>query len=177
MTIPVLDCTRCPALAAVRNRIVNGEGTDDADIVFVGEGPGVVEDERGRPFIGKAGRVLKVIEWAAGIDSRQVYHTNATRCWGHRNPTGKEVDACHDFLIEEIRKVNPKVVVSLGGPALRSLYRAGPTVSDVMGFTIYNDELPGIPIIPTFHPAYLMRGHWGEVALVLAHFRKAKRIA
>lgn len=177
MTVPVTDCTRCPALVRGRSRIVNGEGLEDADILFVGEGPGQVEDERGRPFVGKSGRVLKVIEWAAGIDPSRIYHTNATRCWGGRNPTGKEVDACHDYLMEEIRQVNPKVIVTLGGPALRSLYHPGPIVSDVMGFTIYNDELPSIPIIPTFHPAYLMRKHWGEVALVLAHFRKALRIA
>lgn len=178
MTVPVTDCTRCPALVKTRKRIINGEGPSDAKIVFVGEGPGQLEDERGRPFIGKAGRVLKVLQWAAGIDQRKVYFTNATRCWGQRNPTPKEVDSCHDYLIEELRELNPTVIVSLGGPALRSLYRPNVNVSDVMGFTVYNDELPGIPIVPTYHPSYLiMRGNWGEAALVLAHFRKVKRIA
>lgn len=175
--VPVRECTRCPALAKTRSCIVNGAGIRDAKIAFVGEGPGAVEDEKRRPFVGKAGRVLKVIEWAAGIDQYKVWHDNATRCWGKRNPKPQEVDACHDYLIEELRELNPTVIVALGGAALRSLHRPGVTVSSVMGFTLYNDELPGIPVIGTFHPSYIMRGHWDEVALVLSHFRKAKRIA
>jgi DNA polymerase-1 len=144
---------------------------------MVGEGPGNYEDQKKRPFVGKAGRVLRTIEWAAGINQHLVYYTNATRCWGRRNPKPAEVDACHEFLIEELRALNPSGIVALGGAALRSLYRPGVTVGSVMGFTLHNDELPGIPIIPTYHPSYIMRGHWDEVALVLAHFRKAKRIA
>lgn len=177
MTVPVTECTHCPALVKTRKCIVNGSGPPDAKIAFVGEGPGQVEDEKRRPFVGKAGRVLKVIQWAAGIDQRKVFYANATRCWGKRNPTPREVDACHEYLIEELRELNPTVIVSLGGPSLRSLYRPNVNVSDVMGFTLYHSELPGIPIIPTYHPSYIMRGHWGEAGLVLAHFRKAKRIA
>jgi DNA polymerase-1 len=143
----------------------------------VGEGPGQFEDEKNRPFVGKAGRVLHVIQWAAGIDQYKVFHTNATRCWGKRNPKPAEVDACHPHLIEELRELNPTVIVALGGAAIRSLYRPGVTVGSVMGFTLYNDELPGIPIICTYHPSYIMRGNWREVALVISHFRKAKRIA
>jgi uracil-DNA glycosylase family 4 len=156
---------------------VSGAGVRDATIAFVGEGPGQVEDDKNRPFVGKAGRVLHVIQWAAGIDQYKVFHTNATRCWGKRNPKPAEVDACHDYLIEELRELNPTVIVALGGAAIRSLYRPGITVGSVMGFTLYNDELPGTPIIPTYHPSYIMRGHWNEVALVISHFRKAKRIA
>jgi uracil-DNA glycosylase family 4 len=164
-------------LTKERSCIVNGAGINDAKIAFVGEGPGQWEDKKRRPFIGKAGRVLKVIEWLAGIDQYKVFHTNATRCFGGRNPTGAEVDNCHDYLIEELKELNPTVIVALGGAALRSLYRRGVTVGSVMGFTLYNEELPGIPIIPTYHPSYIMRKHWDEMALVLAHFRKAKRIA
>ncbi|KKN83886.1 hypothetical protein LCGC14_0295390 [marine sediment metagenome] len=171
------DCTRCPALVKGRNCVVNGAGINNAKIAFVGEGPGQWEDKKRRPFVGKAGRVLKVIEWLAGIDQYKVFHTNATRCFGGRNPTGAEVDNCHDYLIEELKELNPTVIVALGGAAIRSLYRRGVTVGSVMGFTLYNEELPGIPIIPTYHPSYIMRKHWDEVALVLAHFRKAKRIA
>jgi uracil-DNA glycosylase family 4 len=173
----IRDCSLCPALTKGRKCIVNGAGVNDAKIAFVGEGPGQVEDEKRRPFMGKAGRVLKVIEWAAGINQYKVYHTNATRCWGGRNPTATEIDACHDYLIQELRELNPTVIVALGAAALRSLYRPNITVGSVMGFTLYNDELPGTPIIPTYHPSYIMRKNWGKVALVLAHFRKAKRIA
>lgn len=177
MPSPVLNCERCPALVKNRHCIVNGAGIDDAKIAFVGEGPGQTEDEKRRPFVGKAGRVLKVIEWAAGINQYKVYHTNATRCFGGRNPTPTETDNCHDHLIAELRELNPTVIVALGGVALRSLYRLGVSVGSVMGFTLYNEELPGIPIIPTYHPSYIMRKQWGKVALVLAHFRKAARIA
>ncbi|KKN40253.1 hypothetical protein LCGC14_0735330 [marine sediment metagenome] len=173
----VRECDRCPALVKCRKNIVSGAGIDDAGIAFVGEGPGQVENDKNRPFVGKAGRVLKTIEWAAGINQFKAYHCNATRCWGKRNPKAEEIDACHDYLIEELKELNPKVIVALGGAALRSLYKPGTTVGSVMGFTLYNDELPGIPIIGTYHPSYIMRGHWGEVALVLSHFRKAKRIA
>lgn len=176
-SLTLRECTRCPLLVKTRSCIVNGSGPLTAKIAFVGEGPGQTEDEKRRPFVGKAGRVQKGIEWAAGINSMLSFHTNATRCWGKRNPKPKEVDACHDYLIEELRQVNPDVIVALGGPAIRSLYRKGLTVGEVMGFTVYNPELPGIPIIPTYHPSYIMRGNWDEVALVLAHFRKAKRIA
>ncbi len=174
---PVLSCERCPALVKCRKRIVNGAGITDAKIAFIGEGPGENEDRQGRPFIGKAGRVLHILQWAAGIDQFKVYHTNATRCFGRRTPTGQEIDNCHDYLIAELKELNPSVIVSLGGPALRSLYRPGVAIGAVMGFTLYNDELPGIPIIPTYHPSYIMRGHWNETTLVLAHFRKAKHIA
>jgi len=156
--------------------VVNGTGPTHAKIAFVGEGPGAFENQKGRPFVGKAGRVLRIMEWAAGINQHLSYYTNATRCWGERNPKPSEIDACHDYLIEELRAVNPSVIVALGGPAIRSLYKPGVGVREVMGFTLYNDELPGIPVIPTYHPSYISRGHWDEAALVLAHFRKAKRI-
>ena len=171
------DCTLCPELVKVRSNTVPGDGPNDARIALVGEGPGQFEDEKRRPFIGRAGRVLKAMEWAAGIDQYKCYHTNATLCWGKRNPKPAEVDACHPRLIKELRALNPKVIVVLGGVALRSLCPQARNITSVMGFTLYNDELPGIPIVPTYHPSYIMRGHWGEVALVLAHFRKAKRIS
>lgn len=176
--IPVRECGRCPALVKVRSCIVNGAGIRDAKIAFVGEGPGYYEDKNRRPFVGKAGRIQKALEWSVGINQHKVFHTNATRCFGQRNPTGREVDNCHDYLIEELLGLPElKVVVTLGGPALRSLYPTAKTIRDVAGFTVYNDELPGIPIIPTYHPMHLGRGHWSDTALVLAHFRKAKRIA
>jgi len=172
-----LDCNLCPALCAARKNVVNGEGVENPLIVMVGEGPGEVEDARRRPFIGPSGKVLKVLEWAAGITPDITYHTNATRCWGKRNPKAIEIDSCHNYLIEEIRDLRPAVVVALGGAALRSLYRKGVTIRSVMGFSLYHDDLPGIPIIPTYHPSYLMRKNWNDAALVIAHFRKAKRIA
>ena len=171
------DCGRCPALVRVRKQVINGVGNPNARIVFVGEGPGRVEDEKGRPFVGKAGKVLGALQWAAGISREECFYSNATRCWGKRNPTPDEVDNCHDYLIEEILSINPAVVVALGGPALHSLYEKNTLVSDVMGFTLWNPELPGIPILPSYHPSFVMRGNWNKVALVLAHFRKAKRVA
>lgn len=174
---PPKDCQRCPLLAQGRRCIVNSSGPNNARIAFVGEGPGQFEDKKGKPFVGKAGRVLRILEWEAGINQHLAYYANATRCWGGRNPKPAEIDACHEYLMEEMRALNPAVIVALGGPAIRSLVGPGIGVREVMGFTLYNDELPGIPIIPTYHPSYIMRRHWDEVALVLAHFRKAKRIA
>ena len=95
----VRECERCPALVKCRTNIVNGAGIDDAQICFVGEGPGGFEDKQNRPFVGKAGRVLKTIEWAAGINQFKAYYTNVTRCFGKRNPKAEEIDACHDYLM------------------------------------------------------------------------------
>ncbi len=126
--------------------------------------------------MGKAGKVLHVLATVAGIDLSEVYLANATRCWGKRNPKNSEVDACHDYLIQDLQEVQPQVIIALGLPAVRSLYKQS-TMKSIAGFTLFNDNLPGIPIIPTFHPSFLMRGNWSDTAQVLTHFRKAWRIA
>ncbi len=177
MTAPMPDCKRCPALVQTRKCIVEGEGALDPLIIFVGDGPGEVDDTRRRPMQGAPGKVLKVLEWAAGITPDITYHTNATRCWGKRKAKPIEIDNCHEFLIKEILEIQPAVVVALGAPALRSLYKKGVSIRSVMGFSLYHDDLPGIPIIPTYAPSYLMRQNWNDTALVIAHLRKAKRIA
>ena len=132
---PPKDCSRCPALQG-RKCIVNGSGPTHAKIAFVGEGPGAYEDTKGRPFIGRAGRVLRTLEWKAGINQHLAYYTNATRCYGGRNPKPDEIDACHEYLIEELRAVQPAVIVALGGPAICSLYKPGVGVREVMGVTL-----------------------------------------
>ena len=174
--IPIRKCDRCPALVKCRSRIVNGAGVNNAPIAFVGSGPQEQDDKDGRPWQGRDGKVLRILQWAAGIDTFKSYHTNATRCFVRRAPSSKEVDNCHDYLMDELRTLNPRVIVAMGGHALRTLYKPGITVGSVMGFTLYNDELPGIPIIPTYHPAYL-RTNWKDTTVVLAHLRKAKHIA
>ncbi len=181
MSIPVVtSCERCPALCSNRTQIVNGRGPEDAKIVFVGEGPGVDEDESGKPFMGKSGRILATLMKQVGIDPSTVYLTNATRCLPPRNrpnPTPEEVGNCHDYLIEELRAINPAVIVILGKQALSSLYKINTAIASVMGFTLYNDDLPNIPMIATYHPSYIMRGNWSDTALVLAHLQKVKRLS
>lgn len=170
-------CTRCPLLVSKRSRIVGGYGPEHADIMIVGPGPGPAGNTKGRPFAGRDGRVLRVLLWAAGIDQREVYLTNATRCWGGRAPRKAEIQNCHEHLVNEVNLVQPKVVIALGNHALHSLYSFDTGVKSVAGFTLYADDLPNVPIVPTVEPSYIMRGHWSEVALVLAHLRKARRIA
>jgi DNA polymerase len=112
----VTTCERCPALVDSRSRIVNGVGPDDADVVFVGEGPGATEDEEGEPFVGRSGSVLDEALRDAGLSRSSVRITNCVRCRppDNRDPTTEELANCRGFLESELRIVDPDVVVTLG---------------------------------------------------------------
>ncbi len=150
------DCTRC-RLAAGRQTIVFGVGDPDADLMFVGEGPGADEDRLGEPFVGRAGRLLTtIIEKVFERRRDDVYIANIVKCRppGNRNPKADEVAACLPFLRRQIASVRPRVICLLGGVALKALFPERTSVAAVRGRTL---SFAGIPVVPTYHPAYLIR--------------------
>ncbi|MCH8066532.1 MAG: hypothetical protein IIC90_12025 [Chloroflexi bacterium] len=159
-----------------RTTVVNGWGNSDASYVFVGQNPGQIEDEQGRPFIGRSGHVLATLVRSVNIDVDDIFLTNASRCLtpGNRPPKKEEYAACNEYLLEELAAVNPDVIVILGAVALKSLV-GNVSLDAVMGTTLVHETL-GKPMITTYHPAYVLRGQWHAVPLILEHFDKAKRI-
>jgi len=152
----VAGCTAC-ALCATRQQAVLGVGDVEADWLFVGEGPGAEEDERGEPFVGQAGKLLDAM--LAAIDLRRgekVYIANAVKCRppGNRTPEPGETAACWPFLARQIELIRPKLVVALGKPAAQTLLREEVTIARARGTT---HDFAGIPLIVTYHPAYLLR--------------------
>lgn len=225
-------CEKCPALVACRTQIVQGVGREGAKIMLIGQNPGKWEDEQGIPFVGKTGKLLAAMCEKVGIPTSSLYRTNAVRCWtpGNRTPKREEIENCRPYLIEEIKKVRPQIIVALGDTALQALYGIQPTdeykqelvfwenecaaltlnrqeelshwvkgespkpkapkmpkkprvpkkvkttIKDVAGHTLIQPDT-GIPMISTYHPAFLMRGKWNMIELVTAHLAKADRIA
>ena len=170
------DCTRCK-LSQTRKHIVYGEGNPTADLMFVGEGPGEQEDEQGQPFVGKAGQLLDKIIDAMGLKRSDVYIANVVKCRPPQNraPEPDEVGQCEPFLFRQIDIIKPKVVVALGGTALKSLLHDDVKISKMRGsFTEYR----GTKLMPTFHPAYLLRNPdakkdvWDDMKKVIAELKK-----
>ena len=155
------ECTRC-ALATDRTQIVFGDGNPEADILFVGEGPGQEEDRRGLPFVGRAGELLtQMIEKGMGIPRSDVYICNVVKCRppNNRTPLAAEVEACHPFLAGQIAAVRPKVIVSLGKPAASLLLGREVRITKERGQW---QSYQGIPMMPTLHPAYVLRQYTPE---------------
>jgi DNA polymerase len=149
------DCRRC-RLASGRKNIVFGVGNPDAHLVFVGEAPGADEDEQGEPFVGKAGQLLTKMIEAMGYRRQDVYICNVIKCRppGNRNPEPDEVAACEPFLKKQLASLRPRVIVALGKFAAQCLLRDDTPISRLRGgFRTYE----GIKLMPTFHPAYLLR--------------------
>lgn len=154
-------CTQC-ALSQGRNQVVFGEGNPNADIMFVGEGPGEQEDQRGIPFCGRAGELLTgMIEKGMGIKREDVYICNVVKCRPpqNRTPLADEVNSCRGFLDAQIRLVAPKVIVALGKPAASLLMERQVAISKVRGTW---QSYQGIPLMPTFHPAFILRQYTAE---------------
>jgi DNA polymerase len=142
--------------------IVFGDGNPDADILFIGEGPGAEEDKRGLPFVGRAGELLtRMIERGMGIARSQVYICNIVKCRppGNRDPAPNEIAACRPFLDAQIDAVAPKVIVSLGRPATSVLLGRDVSITRVRG--VWQDYR-GIPVMPTVHPAFILRQYTEE---------------
>ena len=150
------DCTRCKLHKLGRRQIVFGVGNPNADLMFVGEAPGRDEDIQGEPFVGRAGQLLTKIIEAIGLQRGDVYIANVIKCRPpeNRNPEQDEVDTCEPFLFQQIDIIKPKVIVALGTFAARALLRTLDPISRLRG-RIY--EYRGAKLIPTFHPAYLLR--------------------
>lgn len=148
-------CTRC-RLSDSRRHIVFGEGSSEARLVFVGEGPGFDEDQCGRPFVGAAGQLLTKIIAAMNLTREAVYICNVVKCRppGNRNPEMDEIRQCLPFLKRQLTAIRPRVICALGSVAARTLLETQSPISHLRGrFHDFN----GIPVMPTFHPAYLLR--------------------
>lgn len=149
------DCRRC-RLCEARTNIVFGEGDPDARLMFIGEGPGRDEDAAGRPFVGRAGQLLTKMIAAMGLDRSNVYIANIVKCRPpkNRDPEEDEVQECIGFLHAQIEAIQPEAIITLGKVALKALFGLkGPMGS----FRGKFHELNGIPVMPTFHPSFLLR--------------------
>ena len=158
----VLACVKCPHLAASRKTVVFGVGSIEAELMFVGEAPGADEDEQGEPFVGKAGQLLTKIIQTMGLSRETVYIANILKCRpdtpgqsaGNRKPTPEEMQTCIPYLHEQIDLIKPKVIVALGATAVEGL------LGKTIGITKLRGnwrEYRGTPLMPTYHPAYLLR--------------------
>ena len=151
-------CHAC-GLREARRRLVFGEGDPMARLLFVGEGPGREEDRAGRPFVGRAGVLLDRMILAMGLTRERVYIANTVKCHPpeNRTPTPEEMEACRPFLEEQIRILRPRVIVALGAPAARTLLKREEGVTALRGRAHPYPEDGEILVVPTFHPAYLLR--------------------
>jgi uracil-DNA glycosylase family 4 len=164
-------CTLC-RLSEQRQTVVFGEGDPKAGVMFIGEGPGAEEDRTGRPFVGQAGKLLDRMIFAMGFDRAQVYIANVVKCRppGNRDPKDDEVAACADYLDRQIDLIEPKVIVALGKPASRRLTGTNKPMGALRGrWSSYR----GTPLMPVFHPAYLLRNPkakrevWEDLKLIM----------
>ncbi len=165
------QCLRCP-LGEFRTNLVFGSGNGKASLVFVGEAPGREEDLAGEPFVGEAGRLLTKIIQAMGFEREQVYICNVLKCRppGNRNPRPEEIGVCEPFLRRQLRVIGPEVIVALGTFSAQSLLQSREPISRLRGrFHDYH----GIALMPTFHPAYLLRNPamkrhvWDDMQVVM----------
>jgi len=165
------DCQRCP-LGKSRTNLVFGEGSPDAKLVFVGEAPGADEDAQGRPFVGRAGQLLTKIISAMGLARKDVYICNILKCRppGNRNPKPEEIQACEPFLVKQLQAINPDVICALGTFSSHTLLKTEVPITVLRGkFHAYQ----GIKLMPTYHPAYLLRNPgakkqvWEDVQVIM----------
>ena len=161
----VRSCAKC-ALCEGRTRTVFGEGDPDAALMFIGEGPGQQEDETGRPFVGRAGEMLDKQIAAIGLRREEVYIANVVKCRppNNRAPTPAEADACWGYLRRQIEIIRPHVIVTLGAPATHRILQTRQGITSIRGTWQRLDLGEGleIPVMPTFHPAYLLRAYTVE---------------
>jgi uracil-DNA glycosylase len=166
------DCTRC-TLHKGRSSLVFGVGNPDADLVIVGEAPGFHEDKRGEPFVGAAGEMLdKMLVHVLGLPRPEVYILNVVKCRPpkNRNPLPEEIDACRPFLNAQLKNIGPKVILVLGTVAFKTLFQTSDGITRNRGVW---KELDGVPTMPTFHPAYLLRNP-ADKRLVFADLKEAR---
>lgn len=176
----VRQCRKC-SLGSQRTNAVPGEGNPNARILFVGEGPGADEDAQGRPFVGRAGKLLDKIIAACGLNRSDVFIANILKCRppGNRDPRADEIINCFPYLQRQIEIINPEIIVALGAPAARTLLNTNKSIGQLRGqFHEYYAGLgmPPIKLMPTYHTAYLLRNYsqenrkrvWEDMKKVLA---------
>lgn len=187
----VTGCRRC-GLHAGRTQTVFGVGRPRPDLVFIGEGPGADEDARGEPFVGRAGQLLTRMIAAMTLTREQVYICNMVKCRppGNRTPFDEEMHLCSPILIRQLAILRPKVIVALGRPAAQSLLASTAPISQLRGRFhefppphVSGLDLPKVPLMPTFHPAYLLRSPnekakaWEDLKQVMALLGLSPRAA
>ncbi len=173
------ECLRCP-LAEGRTKIVHSEGNREARLMFVGEAPGADEDASGRPFVGRAGQLLNKIIEAIGLKREDVFIGNVNRCRPPQNraPTLKEAATCKPFLLREIALLQPEVIVVMGNTAMKNLLDTKEGITKLRGNFL---DYKGIKVMPTFHPAYLLRDPskkretWEDMKLVREYLNANKK--
>jgi uracil-DNA glycosylase len=167
------DCTRC-VLHKGRTNLVFGVGNPDADLMFVGEGPGADEDAQGEPFVGRAGQLLNNMIAAMGLRRQDVYIANVVKCRppGNRTPEREECDTCSPFLLRQIEVIKPKVIVALGAVAAKNLLSVNDSMINLRG-RFY--DFRGIKLAVTYHPAFLLRDPrqkkeaWKDLQMVMQY--------
>jgi len=162
----VRKCRKCD-LGSLRTNAVPGEGNPNARIMFVGEGPGADEDAQGRPFVGRAGKLLDKVITAMGLKRTDVYIANILKCRPpeNRDPRAEEIINCFPYLQRQIELINPDIIVALGAPAAKTLLNTNKSIGQLRGqFHEYYAGLGGPPIklMPTYHTAYLLRNYSPE---------------
>ena len=167
------DCKRCK-LCEARTNIVFGVGNPKGKLMFVGEGPGADEDARGEPFVGRAGQKLNEMIRSIGLEREDVYIANVVKCRPPKNrePEPDEVATCSPFLFRQIQAIQPKVIVALGSPAAKTLLSTKTGITSLRGRFGW---FQGIPVMPTFHPAYLLRSYTQENRRMVFEDLKAAR--
>ncbi len=168
------SCTKCP-LAETRTQVVFGVGNPHADLVFVGEGPGAEEDRQGIPFVGRAGQLLTRLIEGIGMTRDDVYICNVVKCRppGNRDPLPAEIDACRPYLEAQLGFLEPRVVVTLGNFATKLLTGTKDGITKMRGHEL--DWRPGVVLIPTLHPAAVLRNGGTALAQSRADFVLVKR--
>ncbi|HWB19096.1 MAG TPA: uracil-DNA glycosylase [Phycisphaerales bacterium] len=177
----------CPHCTSVTDytQTVFGDGNPDARLMFIGEAPGEEEDRTGMPFVGRAGQKLNDIISAMGLKREDVYIANILKARppGNRTPLQQEVERCAPFLVKQIRAIQPDVIVTLGGPATKFLLQTERGITSIRGiWGQYVDDDLVIPVMPTFHPAYLLRAYtvenrqkvWSDMQAVLEKLKELR---
>lgn len=167
-----MACKKC-RLHETRTNVVFGVGDTSADLMFVGEGPGADEDAQGIPFVGRAGKLLTKMIEAMGYTREQVYIANIVKCRppGNRNPFEDESNTCIGYLFRQMEFIKPKVMVCLGSVAAQNLLKTNQGITKIRGEFV---DLNGVKVMPTFHPAYLLRNPkmkkpcWEDLQAVMA---------
>ncbi|MBA4148946.1 MAG: uracil-DNA glycosylase [Verrucomicrobia bacterium] len=157
-----MQCQKCPSLASTRKNVVFGTGNIHTELMFVGEAPGADEDAAGEPFVGKAGQLLTKIIQVMGYNREKVYIANILKCRpdtpgqlsGNRKPTADEMKTCLPYLLAQIQIIKPKAIVALGGTAVEGLFGKTAGIMKLRGNW---QSFQNIPVMPTYHPAYLLR--------------------
>jgi uracil-DNA glycosylase len=175
LRVTASSCTRCP-LAAGRTQVVFGVGNPSADLLFVGEGPGREEDLAGEPFVGRSGKLLDRLMWEElELTRAECYIANVVKCRPpqNRDPAPDEIEACRPYLAEQIALIQPAVIVTLGNFSSKWLLESNRGIRELRGQVF---ERGGTHVVPTYHPAYVLRAGGEAMAEMRADLVRAKRL-